>query len=379
MTGRLYLDLSIIQSLPPSNVNRDDSGSPKHAEFGGVKRARISSQSQKRHARMHFAATLPGSDQATRTSRVQRLLTDRLINRHQFDADDAARLAAAAADSFGIKRSASNPDNLAYLLFAGHRQFDAMTDLIADQRDAFAAADDKTLVKAMSELKLAACLGSGNPAEVALFGRMVADSTDLNVDAAVQVAHAVSTHRVHNKFDYFTAVDDENRDSSGAGMVGNIEFNSATYYRYATLAVHQLHTTLGDPALTAQTAAGFTRGFTLALPTGHQNSFAHHTRPHAVVAAFRTDQPVNLVNAFEDPVAAHHDTGFAARSVTKLAAEFATAATVWGQTPEKVLATYAAADDATLAAQFGASLSFPDLTDHLEANIAAWLTTGELQ
>lgn len=379
MTGRLFIDLSIIQSLPPSNVNRDDSGSPKHAEFGGVKRARISSQSQKRHARMHFAASLPESDRATRTNRVQQLLTGRLIERHQIAADEAARLAAAAAESFGIKRSASSAERMAYLIFAGHRQFDAMTDLIAESLDKLTATATKDLVKALESLDLAKCLGNGNPAEVALFGRMVADSNDLNVDGAVQVAHAVSTHRVHNKFDYFTAVDDENRDSSGAGMVGNIEFNSATYYRYATLAVHQLHANLGDAALTAQTAAGFVRGFTLALPTGHQNSFAHHTRPHAVVAAFRSDQPVNLVNAFEDPVPAHHDTGYAARSVTKLAAEFASAATVWGQTPDQVLATYAVPGDGALVSQFGKSMPFPDLTARLETDVAAWLETGTLR
>lgn len=376
---RLFVDISIIQSLPPSNVNRDDSGSPKTAELGGVKRARMSSQSQKRHARMHFAAHLPKDERSTRTNRVQQLLTDRLVERHQIAEDEALRLATAATESFGIKRSASNAERIAYLLFAGYRQFDNMTDRIADDLDTLGQAEGKDLVKAMESLKLVECLGNGNPAEVALFGRMVADNTDLNIDGAVQVAHAVSTHRVHNKFDYFTAVDDENRDSSGAGMVGNIEFNSATYYRYATLAIHQLHHNLGDPELTAQTAAGFVRGFTLALPTGHQNSFAHHTRPHAVVLAFRSDQPVNLVNAFEDPVPAHHDTGFAARSVIKLAEELATATATWGQSPERILATYAVPENTTVTQQFGKSLPFPDLITHLEAGVAQWLETGALK
>src|SRR5690606_3506822 len=82
---------------------------------------------------------------------------------------------------------------------------------------------------------------------IALFGRMVADVADINVDAAVQVAHALSVHRVDNESDYYTAVDDENTDDeTGAGMIGTVDFNSATLYRYAALGVHQLAATLGE-------------------------------------------------------------------------------------------------------------------------------------
>ena len=379
MTGRLYTDISIIQSLPPSNVNRDDSGSPKHAEFGGVKRARMSSQSQKRHARMHFASHLPEQDRATRTSRLQQLLAERLTESNG-DAALATRLAAAAIDgSLKIKRSNKNAELLSYLLFCGYNQIDAMAERITERLDSLAELEGPKLTEAMKKLKLIECLGHGNPAEVALFGRMVADATAVNVDAAVQVAHAISTHRVHNKFDYYTVVDDENQESAGAGKIGNVEFNSATYYRYATLGVHQLLANLGDQKLTAQTATGFVRSFALTLPAGHQNSFAHHARPHAVVIALREDQPVNLVNAFEDPIKASVSDGFAARSVKRLAEEMSTTTEIWGEAPGKVLATYTVPVDDELRQQFGAPLSFPELSADFEATVATWLETGRLQ
>ncbi|WP_025273590.1 type I-E CRISPR-associated protein Cas7/Cse4/CasC [Haloglycomyces albus] len=378
MSQRLFADVSIIQSLPPSNVNRDDSGSPKHAEFGGVKRGRIASQSQKRHARIHFASHLPELDRATRTSRIQQLLDERLAE--HADDDTARRLAVAAVDSFGIDRNKNNDENLSYMLFCGYRQVDAMADTIIGELDELSGMEKAALDKRMKKLNLLGSLESGNPAEVALFGRMVANVTDLNVDAAVQVAHAVSTHRIHNKFDYFTAVDDENRDNSGAAMIGNIEFNSATYYRYATVGIHQLLNNLGDKDLTAMTATEFVRSFALSLPTGNQNGFAHHTRPHAVVVALRSDQPVNLVNAFEDPLKPHSERGFASRSVIQLAQEMKQTTDIWGEAPGAVLATYATGKDETIVSeQFGPSVPFPELTGSLHTKIAEWLESGDLK
>lgn len=383
MTARLYADIHIIQSLPPSNVNRDDTGSPKYAEFGGTKRARISSQSQKRHARKHFASHLPEADRATRTLRVNQLLTDRLTSRGA-DPAVAARLGTAAVASFSAKSSdksetsGTEPTKQGYLLFCGYRQIDAMAETIAGHLDDLAGLEGKKLAEAMKKLKLLDLLGENNPAEVALFGRMVADNTTVNVDAAVQVAHAISTHQVRNRFDFYTAIDDENRDNAAAGMIGSIEFNSATYYRYATVGIHQLMDTLSDRALAAETACGFLRGFTLALPTGHQTSFAHHTRPHAVIVALRTDQPVNLVNAFEAAILPRATNGLADASVTQIAGELASVADAWGEKPETVLATYTTPPDDTMTKQFGPSLAFPALTNRFETAVARWLETGSL-
>ncbi|ANY05852.1 hypothetical protein AFB00_05535 [Pseudonocardia sp. HH130630-07] len=142
--------------------------------------------------------------------------------------------------------------------------------------------------------------------DVALFGRMIADDADLNVDAAAQVAHAISVHAVTNEYDYFTAVDDhKNADAeedAGAGMIGTVEFNSATLYRYAAVDVDRLYDTLGDPAATRRAVEAFVRAFVTSMPTGKQNTFANRTLPDAVLVVARETQPINLVGAFEEAI-----------------------------------------------------------------------------
>jgi CRISPR system Cascade subunit CasC len=143
---------------------------------------------------------------------------------------------------------------------------------------------------------------------------MVADAADFNVDAAVQVAHAISVHRVDNESDYYTAVDDENtEEETGAGMIGTVDFNSATLYRYAALGVHQLAANLGqglredeprtEPVRRAVEA--FVHSFVASLPTGKINTFGHHTLPDAVIVKLRTTRPISFVAAFEDPVSGY--------------------------------------------------------------------------
>ena len=140
--------------------------------------------------------------------------------------------------------------------------------------------------------------------EVALFGRMVANSQDLNVDSAVQVAHALSTHAVEIESDYFTAVDDYklDEDDAGAGMIGTVEFTSETLYRFATVAVSTLENNLGDVDLTAQAASAFVRGFLMSMPTGKQNTFANNTIPDAVVVQIRKGRSASFIGAFENAV-----------------------------------------------------------------------------
>lgn len=189
---------------------------------------------------------------------------------------------------------------------------------------------------------------------------MVANLADLNVDAATQVAHALSTHAVDTEFDYFTAVDDENeKGETGAGMIGTVEFTSATLYRYATVGVHQLLDNLdhdGDAALDG--LRGFLTGFVTSMPSGHQNSFAHRTQPELVTFVVRDDQPVNLVSAFEDPVTGP---GVATRSVQRLATELDRSTRLWGAQPQLVVSTYEPRDGLPNngLAPLGELLSFP--------------------
>ncbi|NMD38102.1 MAG: type I-E CRISPR-associated protein Cas7/Cse4/CasC, partial [Christensenellaceae bacterium] len=172
--------------------------------------------------------------------------------------------------------------------------------------------DKKTLQEILRE----------NPAiDIALFGRMVADDPSLNEDASCQVAHAISTHAIQNEFDFFTAIDDLSpEDNAGAGMLGTVEFNSSTLYRYANIAVHEFLKQLNnDKILTANAIKLFIEAFSNSLPTGKVNTFANQTLPQLLLITLRSDRPVNLVSAFEKPIKSSD--GYLNESIKKLAEE----------------------------------------------------------
>jgi CRISPR system Cascade subunit CasC len=310
----LNVDVHVIQSVPPSNLNRDDAGSPKTAVYGGVRRARVSSQAWKRATRRDFEGYLDTSEFGVRTKRAMELLGKR-IEAFEPGLDGAVALAKAKAtlEAAGLKTKAARkaaegtPELTEYLVFFSNQQLDKLAQLAVDAGD-----DAPAGVAAKKVLK------EGNSFDLALFGRMVANDADLNVDAACQVAHALSTHAVTNEFDYYTAVDDKNPDEeTGAGMIGTVEFNSATLYRYATVSVNALQENLGHPEATARAVEAFVRSFVQSMPTGKQNTFANGTLPEAVVVMVRDGQGVNLVGAFEDAVGAGD--GYVAASCEKLA------------------------------------------------------------
>ncbi|GAA4935114.1 type I-E CRISPR-associated protein Cas7/Cse4/CasC [Streptomyces coeruleoprunus] len=375
----LFVEVHVLQSLPPSNANRDDSGTPKQAVFGGARRARVSSQAWKRATRVEFAEAVEPADRATRTKRIAALLAERLTRPVTdggtgLDIAQAERLAAALLEPLGITKSSKKEEQSAYLLFFGKRQLDDIVKLLNGRAAELAALPDKDLKAEVGKLPVVATLSTGHPAEVALFGRMVADLPTLNVDAAVQVAHALSTHAVRTEFDYYTAVDDENTDDHGAGMIGTVEFNSSTLYRYAVLGVHQLRDNLTSAEDTRHTAVRFVDAFTRSMPTGHQNSFAHRTLPHLVLLTLRTDQPVNLVSAYEEPVVGV--TGLANESAVRLADELTSIATTWGARPSNILAAYNVEAD-KLTEAFGPSIAFPQLLDSLGELVGQWLADAE--
>lgn len=378
MSDHRYIDIHVIQTVPPSNLNRDDAGSPKQAMYGGVRRARVSSQSWKRATRRRFDETTPPLEQGTRTQRIAAVLSSRLRARSGIDADAAERIAAALLKPLKIT-DGKKAGNTAYLLFFGRAQIERLIDEVEPLLPEVAPLEGKDLEEALSGVSVQDHLMEGHPIDVALFGRMVADLPQINVDAAVQVAHALSTHPVDTEFDYFTAVDDEkarNKETEdlGAGMIGTVEFNSATLYRYATVGLHQLVENLGGDREAAVAALGrFVEGFVKSMPTGHQNAFAHRTLPDAVIVVVRDDQPVNLVSAFERPV---RGAGLSDRSIVCLAEELAHAEANWGARGSSVLATYPAlegiADDeaAVVSAAFGDSRPFAELVEGLVATLA---------
>ncbi|MEU1276428.1 type I-E CRISPR-associated protein Cas7/Cse4/CasC [Streptomyces sp. NPDC005799] len=376
----LFVEIHILQSLPPSNINRDDSGTPKQAIYGGVRRARVSSQAWKRATRMEFAKAEPPADRATRTKRLAVLIAERLVlpgtdSGAGLDPAQADRLAASLLESLGISKSSKKEEQSAYLLFFGRRQLDGLVTLLAARAEALTALPDKELKEEVAKLPVVSTLSTGHPAEVALFGRMVADLPKLNVDAAVQVAHALSTHAVRTEFDYYTAIDDENTEDKGAGMIGTLEFNSATLYRYAVVGVHQLSDNLTSPDAVHAAAVRFIDAFARSMPAGHQNSFAHRTLPHLVLITLRADQPVNFISAFEEPVTSHN--GLAAESARRLAAEVKAVGEHWGSVPLRMLATYTLESD-ELNETLGQSIPFLTLLDSVGELVDAWLADGEI-
>lgn len=363
MTTCTYVDIHALQTVPPSNLNRDDAGSPKQAIYGGVRRARVSSQAWKRAARKAFAEQVPPERLATRTKKISGLLSDRLIARTGMAEEHATRLATTLLSPLKITPGRKAAET-AYLLFFGRPQLERLVDEVADRADDLAALDDEQLKDALKDVPVRDILSSGHPIDVALFGRMVADLPGLNVDAATQVAHALSTHQVELEFDYYTAVDDENpKEDTGAGMIGTVEFNSATLYRFATVGVHQLIDNLGGDVEAAMEALRvFVSAFVTSMPTGHENSFAHRTTPSLVSVVVRDDQPVNLVSAFEAPVRAD-ERGIAQLSALRLAEEMSQASTLWGLTPLNVASTYSGGDHDTLRQALGDSRPFPTVVD----------------
>ena len=149
---------------------------------------------------------------------------------------------------------------------------------------------------------------------------MVADNPDLNVDAACQVAHAISTHEVTPEFDYFTAVDDEKEEgTAGSAMIGSLEYNSSTLYRYANINLNELIHNIGSK-LSVEGIKLFIKNFILTMPTGKENTFANKTLPQYVLITLRDDTPVNLVSAFEEPVKSRD--GYVKKSIVRLEKEY---------------------------------------------------------
>ncbi|MGI6085014.1 MAG: type I-E CRISPR-associated protein Cas7/Cse4/CasC [Acetivibrionales bacterium] len=287
--NRIFVDIHVIQSLPPSCVNRDDTGSPKTAIYGGVRRARVSSQAWKHAMREMFKEYFDESELGQRTKKIVEKVADQICSLRDINREDAMILADKIINQAGV--STKNLEAKA-LFFMSNKQAENLAKM--------ALMNPLPGKKEVQE-----ALNAGKSVDISLFGRMVADDPALNTDASAQVAHAISTHKVENEYDYYTAIDDcSPEDQAGAGMIGTIEFNSSTLYRYATVALHDLKKNLGDCNVVAKAVKEFIRAFVCSMPSGKLNTFANNTPPYSVMVAIRNDQPVNLVGAFETPVKA---------------------------------------------------------------------------
>lgn len=286
---KLFLDIHVIQTLPPSNINRDDTGSPKTAVYGGVRRARVSSQSWKKAMRDYFKENGNLSNVGVRSLDVVSFLAEKIRElKPKLSMEDAVNKSVKTFNAAGISTTKDN--RVKALFFLGKEQADNLAkEAIKDNLDK----------KALQEI-----LNSNIAVDIALFGRMVADDASLNEDASAQIAHAISTHGVQSEFDFYTALDDLSKeDQSGAGMLGTIEYNSSTLYRYGNVALHEFYRQLDkNKGQTIEAIKLFVEAFLNSLPTGKINSFANQTVPASVVVSLRKDRPVSFVSAFETAV-----------------------------------------------------------------------------
>ncbi|MCW6660847.1 type I-E CRISPR-associated protein Cas7/Cse4/CasC [Aerococcaceae bacterium NML201209] len=322
--SKLFIDVHAIQTLPPSNINRDDTGSPKTAQYGGARRTRVSSQSWKRAMRNYFKE-VKKENVGYRTAKLREIIVKNIISLEpNIDYASAYELTETQLDNI-VKKVGSNEKKvfdfkegeLTALYFVSPAQVKALAEwFIKVYNKEIKASKKSELSKIYKEE-----LNKNMSIDIALFGRMLATDASLNEDASSQVAHAISTHAVQTEFDFFTGIDDLSpEDNAGAGMLGTVEFNSSTLYRYANVAAHDLFRQLADKEATIKTLKLFIEAFAKSLPTGKVNTFANQTLPQALVVSVRSDRPINLVSAFEKPVKPND--GYVVPSIEKLSAEF---------------------------------------------------------
>lgn len=250
-----------------------------------------------------------------RTKRGPEVIAKAILSKdaqHDLTAEDAIKLAAEIFQKASIKldedKNTKQPVTSA-LLMLSQTQIDQLATYALVNRDQ------------MDKRQLKLLFNQTNALDMALFGRMVAGDPALGIDAASQIAHAISTHEVTPEYDYYTAMDDlQPADQTGASMLNNLQYNSATLYRYANVNVHELKHNLDDDQTVLKGLQLFLQDFIMTMPTGKQNSYANKTLPQYVMITLRQDTPVNLVSAFEEPVRSAD--GFVQPSIQKLEREY---------------------------------------------------------
>jgi CRISPR system Cascade subunit CasC len=295
-----FIQLHVLTSYPPSNLNRDDTGRPKTALVGDANRLRVSSQSLKRAWRTSeaFESALAGH-LGTRTKQIGKQVFAKLLEGGV--SDKAAReWAKDIAKQFGKlksdKKTQNNEDldieQLAHFSPEELAAIDALVDQLVERKDK----------PTEDELKL--LMHPRHAVDIAMFGRMLADSPTHNVEAAVQVAHAITVHRAAVEDDYFSAVDDLNtRDTTGAGHIGERGYGAGLFYLYIAIDRALLKKNLGeDEALTARALGALVTAVTQVAPTGMQNSFASRAYAGYAMAEKGDQQPRSLAQAFLKPV-----------------------------------------------------------------------------
>jgi CRISPR system Cascade subunit CasC len=335
----MLIEIHILQNYAPANLNRDDTGAPKDAFFGGIRRGRISSQCLKRSIRRSDVFAEAFNDEnllGMRTVLLPRLIEDALAalgvdpetskaivaRVPEIGRESKKRTAGEETEEGGetdlTKKEAEAEAETKQLIFIGLDEVPRMAAKLLEQYRKVGNAKNWAKIKIPDITKE---LGPSVPrsVDIAMFGRMTTSEAFEDVKAAVQVAHALSTCALAQEFDYYTAVDDLSGKSS-AEFIGDVEFNSLTYYKYLNVHWEQLVTNLGgDVAVARRAALALLEAAATAQPTGKQNSFASHCLPDLVLVEARDrNLPVSYANAFLRPARASGDRTLMDASVDQL-------------------------------------------------------------
>ena len=361
----MFLQIHSLRSFGPSNPNRDDSGSPKTAIYGGRLRQRISSQCLKRAIRL---AMKDGKRESFRTRLLAERVTDSLNTNHGLEKAEAVELAryigvlgsskkidAALKEAREGKGKAKGKDKksdkegdatksgpttvlealtkdgrskgeTAQLIFASQSEIASIANGLAQLREKISSMSASEIEDAITK---ATRQTKGTPLEIAIFGRMTTSDAFADVEGAVQVSHAVGVNEVTIESDYWTAVDDllslrkeegeGDLESKGEAHLGDAEFGSSTYYLYANLDVDRLAESSGDRDGSIEAATAFVKATITATPSGKSNGMASYEVPAMVVVEVGTDRrPLSYLGAFESPVRPRGDDSMTSVAVGRL-------------------------------------------------------------
>lgn len=343
-----FVQLHLLTAYPPANLNRDDLGRPKTALVGGAERLRVSSQSLKRAWRTSDVfRQFKESSMGKRTKRVGEEYIFPELSK-VFPEEEAIAWVRDVLEVYGEVDSAGKEENkkrdiyLKQLVFISPEEIKTLTTFvetliqsqntepseeikeILDLRAARDKAKGNTKKKKHSQLieqlKHHLLIPTPKAVDIGLFGRMLASSPSYNVEAACQVAHAITVHKVAVEDDFYTAVDDLNRgeEDVGAGHMGDTEFGAGLFYLYLCIDRRLLLENLGgDTDLARRTLSALIESAATVAPTGKQNSFGSRARASYILCEKGDTQPRNLSVAFLKPAEAHGD-GLLANAIAAL-------------------------------------------------------------
>jgi CRISPR system Cascade subunit CasC len=315
----MLIEIHMIQNHVPSNLNRDDTGSPKTCMFGGIRRARISSQCIKRSIRQSsiFKDEMEKIGLSFRTRLLPEEVKKQLIE--QGIPEDHAQIVGQTISGMGAKKVRSD-EKLAtkQIMFFSAAELKNIADIFVGKIKG--AKNPEEVKKRLEKFDYEATVEkSGHQPitpDIALFGRMITSKAFADIEASIQVAHALSTNKLEHEFDYFTAVDDligtsESIEQQGAGMIGDVEYNSSCYYKYFSLDYDGFidNMTLSDKKTILKShlnevVIAFLKAAVFTTPSGKQNSFAAHQLPEMILIELRQEKiPVSYANAFIQPSA----------------------------------------------------------------------------